>query len=210
MQQNEAKRAKKLLGLLERLKQGKNVQNRDLLTWLGADGYAQYEADWASQKDLRGDLANKPVEISRYEALLKKAQFSYNKAEGYSRTGKFRASELEYRQSDTEFEGLLEYLDEIVAANQSLRVWFDREIDRANFSLTPDAVPIVVTSKSALNEAKGGGILREKQSKHQVKIDAVERALSEIEQNAQGVNTGALVALRKARAVNIHAERESD
>ena len=210
MQHDETTRRVKLRGLLASLRQGKNVQNRDMQTWLGVDGYARYEAEWAAQKDLRDDLANKPPEISRYEALLKRANFTYHKADKFSQLGRHATAKKLFGDADAEFERLLEYLDEIIAADPSLRMWFDRDIDRENLGLTPGAVPMVVTSKSLLNDGKGAGILRAKQSKHQVKLAAVERALSEIEQGEKGTDMRALLAQRKARAVNVHPERDSD
>jgi len=40
----EAKRLAKLKAIAEKLKRGKNVQNRQLQTWLSDDEYAQIEA----------------------------------------------------------------------------------------------------------------------------------------------------------------------
>lgn len=178
-----AKRATKLQGLLKRLKQGKSVQNRDLQTWLGADGYAQYTAEWAAQRELRDELRAKPAEVVEYERRLKRANFTYNRAERYSQQGKHVTAKKLFGLADTEYEGLLTHLQEIVAADPALCVWFDRETawdEGSENSLHPEKVPQVVTSKSPFNRAKSGGILKRKQSKHEVKIAAVERELERI------------------------------
>jgi hypothetical protein len=185
VQHDDAKRATKLRGLLKRLKQGKDVQNRDLQTWLGADGYAQYTAEWAAQKDLRNELRDKPTEIIEYERRLKRANFTYNRAERYSQQGKHTTAKRLFGLADTEFEGVLTNLQEIIAADPALCVWFDRETawdaDSEN-TLHPEKVPQVVTSKSPFNRTKSGGILQRKQSKHEVKKAAVEWELERIKQ----------------------------
>ena len=42
----EAKRLAKLEAIAEKLKRGKNVQNRQLQTWLTEDTYEQLEYEW--------------------------------------------------------------------------------------------------------------------------------------------------------------------
>lgn len=211
MQHTDAKRATKLRGLLARLRQGKNVQNRDLQTWLGADGYKRYEEAWAAQKDLREELGNKPDAIIEYERRLKKANFTYNKAEGYDRTFRFRAAELEYRDAEKQYERLLERLQEIIAADPSLRVWFDRDTswtwDGEN-NIEPSRVPQVVTSKSHHNQARNGGLHLAKMRKQAVKIAVIEHELAQLE---DGDKTEELHAKgRKLKIADVHPEKDYD
>ena len=159
---------------------------------------------------MRNDLANKPDAVCEYERRLKAASFTYRKADAASQCGRHDTAKKLFGMADGEFERLLEFLSEIIAGDPGLRMWFDREIDIASFSLTPSSVPHVVTSKGRENQARHGGVLMGKQYKHQVKIAAVEHALAQIEQRAQGVNVGELAAKRKARAVNVHPERDGD
>lgn len=183
MQHTDAKRATKLRGLLKRLKQGKNVQNRDLQTWLGVDGYAHYEQEWAAQKELRDELRDKPAEIVEYESRLKRANFTYNRADRYSQQGKHATARKLMAQAEKEYEGLLERLEEITAADPGLCVWFDRDTAGGLQSMNapdPDSVPQVVTSKSRLNKTPGGGILQGKLDKRDVKIMAIENELAGI------------------------------
>lgn len=210
MQHTDTKRAQKLRGLLARLKQGKNVQNRDLQTWLGADGYMRYEDAWAAQLALRDDLENKPDAIVEYERRLKKANFTFNRAERYSQQGKHVTAKKLFGIADVEFERLLEHLQEIVAADPTLRVWFDRDTswtwDGEN-GIEPELVPQVVTSKSRFNRAPRGGLHMAKIHKLAVKIDVIENELERLE---RGDVTSELLAKRRAAIRNVHPERDSD
>jgi len=58
----ETKRLNKLQTIAEKLSRGENVQNRQLQTWLSVDEYAQIEAEWQEQLELRGELKDKPSE----------------------------------------------------------------------------------------------------------------------------------------------------
>ena len=60
--------------------------------------------------------------------------------------------------------------------DSGLYVWFDRSTDNINFGLTPGTVPMVVTSRSLYND--GGSFLFQKCTKRDIKIDAVEHAIS--------------------------------
>ena len=84
----ETNRLRKLEVIADKLKRGENVQNRQLQTWLSDDEYAQTEAEWKEQLELRSELKDKPSQLKRYEDKLKQATFNYNRAEGYSSKGK--------------------------------------------------------------------------------------------------------------------------
>jgi hypothetical protein len=172
------KREAKLRDFLAKLDAGQNVQNRDLRTWLGADAYADYEHDCKSQKEFRTELKNKPIAVQEYEQRLKRALFAYNKGEGASVRGKHTAAKPSFAKADSLFESALEYLQEIVAADPSLCVWFDRDtswtID-GEASIDAISIPRVVTSRSL--DSRGGGFIGQLRSKRDLKIAAVERAL---------------------------------
>ena len=86
----ESKHLAKLEAIAEKLQRGKNVQNRQLKTWLSEDEYTQLEYEWQEQLELRDELKDKPSDLQRYEVKLKQATFNYNRAEGYSnRKGSF-------------------------------------------------------------------------------------------------------------------------
>jgi hypothetical protein len=74
----EAKRLTKLETIADKLKRGKNVQNRLLQTWLGKDEYEQLEYEWKEQLELREELKDKPNELKRYNEKLKKVMLYHN------------------------------------------------------------------------------------------------------------------------------------
>ena len=67
---SKEKRIDKLQQVLDRLSRGEIVQNRQLKTVLGAEGYARYLDDYCEQTQLRDVLKDKPDEIIEYERRL--------------------------------------------------------------------------------------------------------------------------------------------
>ncbi|WP_299660270.1 hypothetical protein [uncultured Ruegeria sp.] len=178
----DAKREAKLRAMLDMLRRGENVQNRQLQTWLTAEEYARFEGDRREQIELRKDLKDKPEQILEYEKRLKRAIFTYSKADNFSGRGNHKAAQKLFYQADTEFERLAEFLSEIMAGDASLAHWFDRNVhfDATN---TPHSssenFPRVITSRSLEN--RGGGHLTGMKTKRQTKIDAVETALESMQ-----------------------------
>ncbi len=175
------KRVAKLEAVLERLRSGKNVQNRQLRTLLGEAAYAQFEDEWRQQQELRVTLAEKPKEVLEYERRLKEATFAYGKADAASGQGRYKAARSLLATSDTMFERLAEYLAEQIAGKAHLEAWFDRSV-HFDASNTPNGsaenFPCVITSRSLRN--RGGGLLNVRRTKQQVKIDAVGRELERL------------------------------
>jgi len=97
----EAKRLAKLEAIAKKLKRGENVQNRQLQTWLSDEEYAQIEAEWNEQLELRGELKDKPSDLKRYEEKLREATFNYNRAEGYSSKVKHTTAKTFYNKSES-------------------------------------------------------------------------------------------------------------
>ena len=174
----EAKRLTKLEGLLERLQRGKTVQNRTLQTWLTDDEYVVLVATREEQQELRDEFAEKPQEIVRYEALLKAALFTDNRAESFSQKGNFESARKLRNIGEGQFEKALEHLEENLAVDPQLQLWLDREFDctpAGNIGPSADEVPRVVTSRSASNN--GGGFLSMFKAERDLKIEAVQRAI---------------------------------
>ena len=179
----EAKRLAKLEAIAEKLKCEENVQNRQLQTWLSDVEYAQIEAEWQEQLELRSELKEKPNELKRYEEKLRQATFNYNRAEGYSSKGKHSTAKTFYNKSESLCEDALEILQEILHYDSSLRVWFDRDISfEVGGDLSADIVslPRLVTSRSH-EKLNDDSRLTSKQS---VKLAAVERAMHNIGRDA--------------------------
>jgi hypothetical protein len=92
----EAKRLAKLEALADKFRRGEKVQNRQLKTWLSEDEYAQIEAEWQEQLELREELKDKPSDLKRYEEKLKEAIMMRSRSDAYHRKGnKAAACKLE-------------------------------------------------------------------------------------------------------------------
>lgn len=57
----EQSRLEKLEAIVAKLKRDKNVQNRELQTWLTEEEYAEFEQAWPEQQELRVELEEKPL-----------------------------------------------------------------------------------------------------------------------------------------------------
>ena len=179
---SKEKRLAKLRTVLEKLCSGKTVQNRQLQTLLSEESYARYLDDYASQTEMRNSLKEKPSVIIEYEKRLKAATFAYSKADAMSARRKSKRIEEMFGNSDTKFERLNEFLSENIEGRPELEAWFDRPIqtDPENrFSLTPDAFPQIITSRSIRNQ--GGGYVSNLKSIREVKIDAVQTEIEALE-----------------------------
>ena len=175
----EANRLNKLEAIADRLKRGENVQNRQLQTWLSGDEYAQIELQWTEQLELRDELKDKLVELSRYEEKLRQATFNFNRAVGYNNKGKHSTAKRFCAKSETYCEQAIEVLHEILHVNPYLQTWFDRHI---NFE-TADGIGANVVSLPRLVTSRCNERLREDsriQSKQAVKLSVVEQAIFSI------------------------------
>ena len=140
-----------LTGMLDELRRAGNVQNRRLATWLTEEEYESFLSDWESQLHIR--------------------------AEGYSTKGKHSIANKFYNSSESHCEDTLEILQEVVDADESLHMWFDRGLDSGHESLIGaqlDNLARVVTSRSLDRQTSDSRLL----SKREVKIAAVEWAMS--------------------------------
>ena len=179
---SKEKRLAKLRTVLEKLCSGKTVQNRQLQTLLSEERYARYLDDYTSQSDMRNWLKEKPSVIIEYEKRLKAATFAYSKADAMSARRKSKRIEEMFGNSDTKFEQLNEFLRENIQGHGYLEAWFDRPIHTGpdnSFSLTPDAFPQVITSRSIRNQ--GGGYMFHLKTIREVKIEAVQTEIEALE-----------------------------
>ena len=178
---SQEKRIYRLKQVLERLCRGKIVQNRQLKTVLGTEGYARYLDDYREKTQFRKMLKDKPKEITEYERRLKAATFAYSKADNKSQKGRSHTAKKMFGASDTLFERLAEYLTEKIVGHHDLEIWFDRPLATGaedSFGLSPDSFPQIITSKSLKNT--GGVYVDQLRTIREVKVDAVQRVLEEL------------------------------
>lgn len=173
---DETTKLAKLEGIAEKLKRGEHVQNRQLQTWLNTDEYEQIAAEWDMQKHFREELKDKPTELKRYEDKLKEAIMMRNRSDAYHRKGKKSAAYKLDSKCESLCEDALEILQEIVAADASLQIWFDRNLDFGHGSLIDASLgnlPRLVTSRSIEKLSDDSRLVK----KIDVKISVVERAI---------------------------------
>ena len=192
----EERRLSKLEGIAEKLKRGENVQNRQLQTWLSEDEYAQVDIEWQEQLKIREDLKDKPDELKRYEDKLKEAIMMRNRSDAYHRKGKKSAAYKLDSKCESLCENALEILQEIVAADASLQIWFDRNLDFGHGSLIDASLgnlPRLVTSRSIEKLSDDSRLVK----KIYVKISVVERAIYSIGRDTAVPSEGDSVMLEK-------------
>jgi len=186
----------KLEGIAEKLKRGENVQNRQLQTWLSEDEYAQVDIEWQEQLELREELKDKPYDLKRYEEKLKEAIMMRNRSDSYHRKGKKSAAYKFDSKCESLCEDALEILQEIVAADASLQIWFDRNLDFGNGSLIDASLgnlPRLVTSRSIDKQHDDSRIVK----KLDVKICVVERAINNIGRADEPMTSSTKLQLNK-------------
>ena len=192
----ESKRLSKLEAIAIKLKRGENVQNRQLQTWLSEDEYAQVDIEWQEQLEIREDLKDKPDELKRYEEKLKQAIMMRNRSEAYHRKGKKSPAYKLDSKCESLCEEALEILQEIVAADASLQIWFDRNLDFGHGSLIDASLgnlPRLVTSRSIEKLSDDSRLVR----KIDVKISVVERAIYSIGRDTAVPSKGDRLMLEK-------------
>jgi hypothetical protein len=176
---DEQRRLSKLEAVAEKLMRGENVQNRQRQTWLSDDEYEQIASEWDTQKLFREELKDKPIELTGYQDKLKEAIMMRNRSDAYHRKGKKSAAYKLDSKCESLCEDALEILQEIVAADANLQIWFDRNLDFEHGSLIDASLgnlPRLVTSRSIEKLSDDSRLVK----KIDVKISVVERATNRI------------------------------
>ena len=117
--------------------------------------------------------------MKRYEDKLKEAIMMRNRSDAYHRKGKKSVAYKLDSKSETLCEDALEILQEIVADDASLQIWFDRNLDFAHGSLIDASLgnlPRLITSRSVEKLRDDSRLVK----KTDVKISVVERAIYSI------------------------------
>ena len=192
----EHRRLSKIEAIAAKLKRGENVQNRQLQTWLSEGEYSQIEAEWDTQKLFREELKDKPIELTRYQDKLKEAIMMRNRSDAYHRKGKKSAAYKLDSKCESLCEDALEILQEIVATDSSLQIWFDRNLDFGHGSLIDASLgnlPRLVTSRSIEKQHDDSRIVK----KLDVKIGVVERAINNIGRTVEPMTSSTKLQLNK-------------
>lgn len=132
---------KKIEKAIERLLGGKNIPNDRFEKLIGEDSYKEFLMEIEELKKPR----EIPSEIEEYKKLLKKACHYDRLMEKYG--GKFA------NLADSAFEDAWEYAREMVQADHSLSLWFDRSVFN-DASSDRSAIPRIIGSRSFYCENK--------------------------------------------------------
>ena len=165
--------------LLADIANGRYPSRLRLWKAIGSAALAKMEREW--RKELRS-RAEKPAEIEQYAERLRVAVRKYGLAEHHSTRGSTKAKRL-FEVAESDFEGALTLLTEILHRHPDLRLWIDRDVDfdDPGFGLHPSGMPYPVWSKSP--HARGGGI--PKRTIRDLKREALEEALERLERRAK-------------------------
>ena len=188
---NNETRKKRIKELMRMLEKGLEVAKRDFDIAVGKDFSKLYKQRWAEQKELRN--IEVPEAVKEYEQMLQEAVMWHGRLDAYSgrnpKAGKVivnRKKVMEDTKNKTDglFERAYEKLQEIIGADKSLMVWFDRGIDfsfNTHLGIDPVRMPRVITSKSLENLSQGQfKTMHNWQTMAQVKLDVMALAFEEL------------------------------
>ena len=163
--------------LISRLESGQTVSTRALSRVLTENQMATLEEEWKEEKSSR--KVQKPLAIKKYETLIKNAILLYGRAERmcFEEVPAHKIKTM-FHKADNAFELALEYLNEAIGSDGSLRLWIDRDPKEADYH--PIGIPRVIGSSSFECQVKRKTpfpIL----TKRQLKTYALEQALEALE-----------------------------
>lgn len=118
-----------------------------------------------------------------------------NRADAYRRKGRKAAASSLDAKCESLCEDAFEILHEIVTADPSLQLWFDRELDFAHGSLIDanlSSLPRLVASRSTEKQRSDTRLM----NKREVKLNLVERAMQAIGRDEKAAPKGTQTKLR--------------
>lgn len=175
-------RLPRLKDLLLRLKNGVDVQSRDLRSVLTETEWNEFNSWWAAEKGNRN--LTPPKELIRYLEQKKLVDLAYARYEKYaSRPVTKRNSIISNRlEQDAQHmaERVLEFIQEQLSVNPSLMIWLVavEPFGTVEDSLSANLLPMVCTSRTVASEKRAP---MGKLSKRDLKIQILEQAIACIE-----------------------------
>jgi len=173
------KRLSRIAQLISRLEANENVSRGSLSRVLTPEQMADLDEGWKAEQVYRKQP--KPLEIKKYEAMLKRGLLLYGKYEATHHKLAAYDSRRLIQSAESALENALEFAQEMVQNTNSLQEWLDRD-PRDCYGLNPSSMPRIVTSKSADNQSA----VRNAPSTHsmkQLKLIALHEALEELQPN---------------------------
>lgn len=194
------KRLPRLNELLLRLKNGTDVQRRDLQYALTDSEWEEFNTWWTDEKENRN--LTPPKELVRYLEQKRLVDLAFARYERYAaRTGTKRNSVISSRlEQDAQHmaERVLEYIYEQLLVNQELMIWLipAEPFQTLEETLAANILPQVCTSRTvAIDKRAPMG----KQSKRDLKVQMLEQAIASIEGKDRPVQTVVIVDKKQKR-----------
>lgn len=175
-------RLPRLKELLLRLKNGTDVQRRDLQSALTDSEWEQFNSWWTDEKENRH--LTLPKELVHYREQKRLVDLAFARYEKYAgRPVTKRNSIISNRlEQDAQHiaERVLEYIREQLSINPSLMIWLIavEPFGTVEDSLWANVLPTVCTSRTVASEKRAP---MGKQSKRDLKVQILEQAIALIE-----------------------------
>ena len=175
-------RLPRLKELLLRLKNGVDVQSRDLQSALTDAEWDEFNSWWAAEKGNRN--LTPPKELIHYLEQKKLVDLAFARYEKYAgrpvtKRNSFMSNKME-QDAEHIAERVLEYIREQLTVNPSLILWLIgvEPFGTVEDSLSANVLPIVCTSRTVRSEKRSPMV---KQSKRDLKVQILEQAIACIE-----------------------------
>lgn len=175
-------RLPRLQKLLSRLKNGNDVQRRDLQSALTDSEWEEFNSWWTEEKDNRN--LTPPKELARYIKLRKSvalASARYTRYAGRPRSKTSTAISKKLAESaDNEQDKLLDSLREQISYQPSLMMWLVpvEPYGSVEETMAAGVLPQVCTSRTVASEKRSP---MGKRSKRDLKVQILEQAIATIE-----------------------------
>lgn len=178
--------------LIELLKGGEEVSLRDFKNAVGEEGYADYEQR-LEQRRCEIEVMTSLESSSGYDEWLKKGLLAYGK--GINSRGK--KSSKYFNEADRCFERAIEQLQADYHSNPMIAAAYDRDIAGFDFSLEPEGMPRLRTSKSLDNMSAVDRTI----NKAKLKLEVLETVYARLldEEGKEGKEKGRKAAEARGR-----------
>ena len=174
---SDARRIQRLQKLIEAMKSGDDVANRDLKNVLTNAEWSAHELDIKEARYWKSEQINIPQYLKRYVDLLKIPDLLH------ARTVKMKNSYKRSRlsnKSESAYARALEYLDDVLSIDMAYSMWLDRGCeslrDNSYASISPDPTSVPRLYSSSSQYALGSKFSLH-DAKRKIKLSTLESSL---------------------------------
>ena len=177
-----SRRLNRLEDLLSRLKNGNDVQSRDLRSVLTEAEWSEFNSWWMDEKENRN--LTPPKELIKYLNDKKLVDLAYGRYEKYAgrpltKRNSYISNKME-QDAQHKQERVQEYILEQLSVNASLMLWLVpvEPFQTIEETLAANILPQVCTSRTVASDKRAP---MGKQSKRDLKIQILEQAITSFE-----------------------------